>query len=161
MTRKIHDGFIFSAGVILFATAVAKLYSAGGTAQVLTYLDPIIPASNRQVFYISGLLELAISAFLLLKNGGQKTKLLVIAWLATTFLLYRVGLAWEHAPNLCDCLGNLSDTLPISPRIINPVMLAVLGWLFFGSYSLIIVDYLGRPRLPSANVAQSPKGAES
>jgi len=103
-----------------------------------------------------GGLELLASAFLLLKNGGQGVKLNLIAWLATTLFLYRVGRLWMDAPNLGDCLANLNDQIPVSPRINTWVMLAVLAWLLLGSYGLIILDGLGRTRLPAARVGQLP-----
>lgn len=157
MNRKIQDNFIYSAVVILFVTAAAKIFSATGTVQALSYPDPLLPLPHRQVFYMVGGIELIISAFLLMKNEGQRIKLTLIAWLATNFLIYRAGLWWSSAPNLCDCLGNLNEKLPISPRTINFVMLAVLVWLLLGSYLLLILDHFGHRMASSTTPAPSAR----
>jgi glucose dehydrogenase len=156
MNKKIQDGFIYSVAVILFVTAAAKIFSAAGTAEVLSYPDPLVHLPNRQVFYMMGGMELIISAFLLMKTEGQRIKLALIAWLATVFLAYRAGLWWQGDPNLCDCLGNLNEKLPISPRTTNCVMLAVLAWLLAGSYLLLIVEPLWSRLASRARPAPSP-----
>jgi hypothetical protein len=158
MSRKIQGFFIFSAAVILFVTAAAKIYGATGTAEALGNSDPLIPLSNRQVFYLVGGIELFISAFLLVKDESQGLKLSVIAWLATNYLVYRAGLWWMGMPNFCDCLGNLNEKLFISPRILNHSMLALLVWLVVGSYLLLILDWLGHRELSKTG---APSGAKS
>ena len=92
MNKRIQNNFIYSAAIIFFVTAAAKIFSATGTAQALSYPDQFISLTNRQIFYTMGGVELVISAFLLMKNEGQKIKLCLIAWLATNFLVYRAGL---------------------------------------------------------------------
>jgi hypothetical protein len=158
MNRKIQDSFIYSVAVILFVTASAKIFTATSKAQALRYPDWLFTLSNRNLFYVTGGIELAISVFLLMKNGGQRIKLALIAWLSTLFLAYRAGFWWQGVPNLCDCLGNLNQKLPVSPRTVNFVMLAVLIWLFVGSYLLLIVDIFSQSRLSSPRLSQAQKG---
>lgn len=148
LNRKISDWFIFSAAVILFITAAAKIFASFGTADALNTADPLLPLSNRNVFLLAGLIELALSAFLLVQDGNQRMKLSLTAWLATNYLVYRIGVWWIGAPTFCDCLGNLNSELSISPRVIYPVMLAVLVWLLAGSYGFLAFDWLTR-RKPS------------
>jgi hypothetical protein len=161
MIRKIQGFFIFSVAVILFVTAAAKIYSATGTADALGDSDPLIPLSNRLVFYLVGGLELLISAFLLVKDGSQTLKLSLIAWLGTNYLVYRAGLLWMGLPNFCDCLGNLNEKLSISPVILNHVMLSALVWLMAGSYSLLVIDWPGRRQPLRTETAPNVKGAEA
>jgi hypothetical protein len=140
MNDRMRDGFIFSVAIILFITAAAKLFSAPGTAVALDSMDPILPLSNRWLFYLAGGIELLISGFLLIKTRGHRIKLTLIAWLATDYLVYRAGLWWSGSPNLCDCLGDLNDRLSISPRILNRFTLAALIWLSAGSGLFLIRD---------------------
>ena len=158
MNRKFQNNFIYSAAVIFFVTAAAKIFSATGTAQALSYPDQLVPLTNRQAFYMAGGVELIISAFLLMKSEGQKIKLCLIAWFATNLLVYRAGLWWEGAPNLCDCLGSLNEKLPISPRTVNYVMLAALAWLLLGSCLLLIFDRFGCQTISNTKPVSGLKG---
>jgi hypothetical protein len=157
MNKKIQNNFIYSAAVIFFVTAGAKIFSVTGTAQALNYPDQLIPFTNRQMFYAAGGVELIISAFLLMKNEGQKIKLCLVAWFATNLLVYRAGLWWEGAPNLCDCLGSLNEKLPISPRTVNYVMLSALVWLLLGSFLLLIFGRFGSQIISNAKPVSSVK----
>lgn len=146
MNKKVWDCYFFSVAVILFVTAVAKIFSATGSADALQKPDPGIPLSNRQVFYLVSALELALSAFLLLRQGNQMLKASLIAWLSTNYLAYRAVLWWTGAPIFCDCLGNLNDKFFISPQIINLVMLALLAWLMAGSCVFLSLEWFRRWR---------------
>jgi len=146
MNPRRQDQFLYSVAVLLFITAVAKLYSATGTARALDYPDALLPLTNRHVFNLVGALELGLSAFLLMKSGQQSLKLWLLLWLAVNFLVYRAGLWSQGSPALCDCLGNLNEKLPLSPRLINAVMLVVLAWFGAGSALLLGLDYFSRRR---------------
>ena len=144
MIKRIQSFFIYSAAIILFIAAAAKLLSATGSAQALDASDSVLYLSHRHIFLLAGGLELVMSAFLLMSRKA-KTQLALIAWLAANFLVYRIGLWWMGAPNLCNCLGNLDDYLPISPEVLNATALASLTWLLIGSWTFLI---LGRRKQP-------------
>jgi hypothetical protein len=128
--------FIHSAGVLIFITAAAKLISSFGSAHILHNLDPILNISFRTVFWIVGILEIIIALICLL---GKKTEPQVglLAWLATSFLVYRLGLFWIGYDKPCSCLGNLTDALHISPRMTDTGMKVVLAYLLIGSYAAL------------------------
>lgn len=155
MNRKAEDYFIFSVAVMLFVAAVAKIYSATGGAEALGNLDPLIPLSNRHLFYLAGGFELCFSAFLLIKPDGQKVKLIAIAWLGTNYLLYRLVLWWLGQPVYCDCLASFNENLPLSPRIIYPIMLAWLAWFMAGSCLLLVLDWLEQRKASRLNQRQA------
>jgi hypothetical protein len=144
MNTKIHAYFVFSSAVILFVTGAAKLFSALGAAQALDQPDSLLSLSHRHIFMIMGGLELGLSAFLLMSRN-PKMQLALVAWLATNLLVYRIGLWWISAPDLCNCLGNLNQYLPVSPRILNVAALTALGWLLVGSYTLMITGRRDHP----------------
>ena len=137
MAKRTQNIFIFSAAIILFIAAAAKMLSATGSAQALDAPDSVLSLSHRHLFLLEGGLELVLSAFLLMSRNS-KTQTALIAWLATNFLVYRLGLWWMGAPNLCNCLGNLDDYLPLSPRFINAVAYASLAWLLIGSWTFLL-----------------------
>jgi hypothetical protein len=140
--RRIQDGYIHTNGVILLVTALVKLASALSTAPVLDWLDSLLQFSNRHLFVLSGMLELGLSAFLFLGCEGR-AKIFFIAWQADIYLVYRVGLWWAGTPNLCNCLGNLTDKFPVAPGIIDQIGWILLGWLFVGSHVLGMFEWLG------------------
>jgi|SRR6185437_5996548 len=141
MDQRIQESFVFSAAVILFIAAAAKFATAFGDVSMLDKLDPLLFLSNRNVLKLVGGTELALSAFLLLSKNSH-LKLILIAWLATTFLAYRIGLQWSAAPYFCNCLGNWNEKLFVSSRLLNWLSLTFLGWLLGGSYLLLLKNLI-------------------
>lgn len=58
--RLVHF-FLFSAGVLLLLTAIAKFISSYGKTAVLEVSDPILVIKFRYVFILVGLIELTIA----------------------------------------------------------------------------------------------------
>ena len=87
--------FICSAGIVLLIAAIAKFISGAGSAQILERNDPILYISFRHVFWMVGALELAVALICLF---GRQFRLQagLLAWLATNFILYRLGLLFVN-----------------------------------------------------------------
>ena len=150
MQRKLISVFICSAGVLLLATAIAKLVSAGGSARILQYPDPILEISFRNVFWIVGITELII-AFVCFLGKRLGLQSVLVAWLATSFLAYRLGLWWSGWQRPCSCLGNLVDAIHISPQVADNVMKGVLTYLLIGSYATLF--WLWKQRKKAAPIS--------
>src|SRR5690606_35807559 len=90
---KCASRFTFSAAIILLLTGIAKLWTAMGESKFLTLSDPIFGLSFRQLMFVVGLAEIGIALFCFLSKR-QLLALGLIAWLASNFLIYRVGLWW-------------------------------------------------------------------
>ena len=94
-----------SVGSILFVTAAAKflrVYRSGGS---VTAVDPVFTFVRTDVLLVLvAVLEMAcgILLYLLRKQGVQ---LLLIIWLSTFFLTYRVGLLLVGYSGPCSCFG--------------------------------------------------------
>jgi hypothetical protein len=128
--------FLYSAGIILLFTSVAKIVSALGTARILDISDPILPLSFRNVFWAIGGIEMVVGiACIFCNNIGFKSGL--VAWIATAFLVYRLGLIFIHYHRPCKCLGNLTDALGISPYIANIFMRFLVIYLLIGGYATL------------------------
>ena len=140
--RNIREYFILSVAIILFVTAAARLLGATSSAHILARLDPMLFISKREVFRLAAVMELSVSAYLL-TGRNHKMKLALIAGLSAFDLIYRVVLQLIGAPNLFSCLGNLTELIPISPRILDRLTVAMLGWMLIGSYTLLIVEWFG------------------
>ncbi len=140
--------FCYTAGGILAITGLAKAFSAIGPARALDVADPIFGIPFRHLMLLVGLAELSIALLAFMTNKSQFS-LLAIAWLSTSFLLYRIGLWWMGWHRPCGCLGNLVDILHISPQTADSITKLSLSYLLVGSYWLAartcIWDWADRP----------------
>jgi hypothetical protein len=129
--------FVLTAGAILPLTGVAKMWSAFSGTKLLLVADPILGIQIRHLMLAVGIAELVIAAVCLLSKTSRLAMVLV-AWLATNFLVYRVGLWWIGWKKPCGCLGNLTDALHISPQTADSIMKGLLVYLLLPSYALLI-----------------------
>jgi hypothetical protein len=128
--------FLYSAGVLLLVTALAKIVSALGSARVLQNPEPILGVPFRTVFWIVGALEFMVA--LVCFFGRRLTvQAGLVAWLATNFVVYRLGLLWIGYHKPCGCLGNLTDALHVSPQTVDTAMKIILAYLLVGSYGAL------------------------
>jgi len=150
--RRITRHYIYSVAWILIATSLAKIYSAGGTAQILDLTDALLPITNRQTIRVIGLIEIAI-VFALLLGRNETVKLTCIAWLGCNFALYRLGVMFLTVSRPCPCLGSITEMLPFKPATIDGILQAVVLYLMFGSLFLLFVE---RWRQRSGDVVEEP-----
>jgi len=126
--------FIYSVGTLLLMTAAAKLVSAHGTARILQNEDPILKISFQRLFQIVGSLELVVALFCYF-GRWPRLQTALVGWLATSFLIYRIGLNWVGYNKPGSCLGNLTDALHVAPQTADTIMKIVLVYLLVGSYA--------------------------
>ncbi|HEX5221421.1 MAG TPA: MauE/DoxX family redox-associated membrane protein [Verrucomicrobiae bacterium] len=133
--------FRISAGAILIATGIAKIWSGLGSSKFLILVDPIVGVKFGQLMLMVGLAEIVI-ALLCFFSKRQTLALGLVAWISTNFVVYRLGLWWMGWKKPCSCLGNLTDALHISPQTADNIMKVVLAYLFIGSYVLLFREWL-------------------
>jgi len=133
---KLFRVFFISAGVLLLVTGVAKAVSSFGSARILNTPDPIIPVNYKYIFWILGAMEICLGLFCI---SGKKLlpKSILLAWLATSFMIYRACLIWIHYQKPCPCLGSLTEALHVSPEVVNAAMKCVMVYLLVGSYTAL------------------------
>lgn len=151
--------FSFSAAVILAMTGLAKVWAALGEVKALATADPVVGVSFRHLMMAVGIAELAI-AYVCLCTTAYRLTAWLVAWLATNFLVYRIGLWWMGWKKPCSCLGNLTDALNISPTVADNIMKVVLAYLLIGSYGLLIWEWM-RARRRRSEVGEQTPGGES
>lgn len=132
-----------SAGIILLFAGIAKVWSSFGNSKQLAVTDPILDVPFGKLMLLVGTLEIGI-ALVCFVSRRQFLAPALIAWLATNFLVYRVGLWWMDWKRPCGCLGNLTDALHITPQTADSIMKVALGYLLIGSYGLLIWQWWGR-----------------
>jgi len=134
--KSVARWFFLSAAAILAVTGVAKLWTALASTKVLAVIDPIVGIQFRHLMMATGAIELTIALVCLFSKRTELSTLLV-AWLSTVFLVYRLGLWWLDWKTPCSCLGTLTDALHIHPHTADNIMKIVLAYLLIGSYGLI------------------------
>ena len=137
--------FSRSAAIILVVTGVAKLWSTVGDSGFLGVPDPIFGMQFRHLLFAVATVELIVAGVCLFCGASQLGPILV-AWLATSFLVYRLGLVWMDWKRPCSCLGNLTDALHIPPHAADTFMKAVLVYLLVGSYGLLFLQWRNSSR---------------
>jgi DNA-directed RNA polymerase subunit RPC12/RpoP len=64
-----------------------------------------------------------------------KIPLCLIAWLATNFIVYQIGLFWGGSHELAGFLAGFSYTFGVHPKIFDLFVRAASAYLFLGSYT--------------------------
>lgn len=144
--------FVYLTGVILLVTATAKVVSACGNSRILQMPDPVFAISFRRLFWIAGILELAVACTCFIRNIPLLQTGL-IACLSTSFLIYRVGATLAGWNKPCRCLGNLTDAVHISPETADAVMKTILACLLIGSYTALFWFWRQRRVAPTSTCA--------
>jgi hypothetical protein len=160
--RKLETYFIHSVAVILFVAALAVLLCAFGSDNgTLDRPDPLLFLRNRTVFFLLAAFEIGLSGFLL-AGKNNRIKLALTSCLATGFIAYRLGIWRTNGPNIYSCLGNLTNALPIHPRTLDLIITVMLGYLFFGAYAFLVLNWINRRKsIPACGISvQVPKLAE-
>lgn len=122
-----------SAAVLLSLTALIKVISALGSAPILEVREPILYLKYRYVLVSVAVVELGV-VFMCCSRLNVLLKVCAVAWLATMFVLYRIGLLWVGYDYPCRCLGNVLDGLGLSASAGDWVAKMILAYLLCGSY---------------------------
>lgn len=129
--------FSVSAGAVLLVTGIAKAWSGLGNSKYLAAIDPIIAIKFWQLLRTVGAMEIVV-ALVCFHNKRSTLATGLVAWLSSSFAIYRFGLWWIGWKKPCSCLGNLTDALNVSPQAADNIMKVVLAYLLVGSYGLLI-----------------------
>ena len=149
---KIVRWFLYLATVILLFTGAAKFISSTGHGKILLAIDPLTGFQFGDLFRIVGSIEVVIALVCIFSKRTWLPAGLV-AWLATSFLAYRIGLVVVGYHKPCSCLGNLTDALHILPQTADTAMKIILGYLLIGSYATLF--WLWRQRKKAIPVSAS------
>lgn len=135
--------FTVVSGILLLATGLAKLASAFGSAPILYSTSPILPLSFRNLMLFAGILESGIGVYCVIRRS-QDIAVLMIAWVSTIFLVYRLSL-WAVDWKLpCPCMGSLTTMLHLTPEHSDNIIKVILAGLLAGSYTIILHRRLAR-----------------
>lgn len=124
-TRLFHVAYRVI-GVVLIATAIAKIAALFGDAKLLLMDDPITGLQYRKLLTMATFLEVVVGAICILgKHSSLKSASTL--WLASVFIIYRVGtLLNPYHGTECPCLGSLTEVLGISTGTANKLLLGIV-----------------------------------
>ena len=113
--------FILSAGAILLAAALSRFLIAVGNAQVLALPEPMLGIPLRYAVLLVGGFELVVALICLF---GRKTGLQLgwLAWLATNYAVYRIGLLTMDIHQQGTCIGSLTDPLNLARGTVGMII---------------------------------------
>lgn len=110
LLNKLIFGYLASAILIFSLAATAKLVGRKVPAQI-HMADPFIWfLTGGQLLTIVSVLEISVVILIALNMRRSPTRVIgLVLWLASVFLLYRIGfvLAPEYAGASCKCLGGI------------------------------------------------------
>jgi hypothetical protein len=145
--------------VMLFITAVAKMFALSGSAPLLAVEDPVLGVRFSILLFASAVLEVVVGAICLRRPVVDG--LSAILWLSSIILSYRVCLWWAGWTKPCGCLGNVTDALHISPLLADNLMKGLLSFMFIGSLSLLVLNRRERGTKATADSAGTGCEGES
>ena len=152
MILKWSKHFILIAGGLLVAAALVRFLILFRPAQSLALPDPLLGIPLRPAVFLAGLLELA-AGLICLFGKNSRLQAMVLAWLATNWVVYRIGLMWLGIHPQGTFLGMLTDPLKLAG---TPAGFAVswLPFVFVGiCYTAAIDAWLGSRRGNFAKVS--------
>jgi hypothetical protein len=135
--------FIVTAATCLLIAGLAKLISCFGSARILGIPDPLLFVSYRLLFVFVGLTESAV-ALICFWRSEVILRACLLLWLAGCFAAYRVGLFLIHYNGACSCLGSLTETIHINPKVADGLMQFILAYMLLGSLAILLC-YFVRP----------------
>ena len=152
--------FLKSAGAVLLLTGIAKVISVFSASKILYHPDPVFGIEYKNLMLAAGVLEI-VTGVLCFRFKREKQMLAIVTWIATNFLIYRVGLWWLDLPHPCGCLGTLTDSLHIRQETADNLMKLLFCYLLFGSYGAFLLRWWENRngRLPTVNTLPPIAGA--
>jgi lipid-A-disaccharide synthase-like uncharacterized protein len=140
LLSQLERWFLFGAVGLLLFTATVKLISATQEIPFLSSADPLFaPLSNRQITLLVAALELLIVG-IILRGPNRVVKLSAVAWLATLFCTYRLGLWLINYHGPCSCLGGAVDWLTRNKLVVLWGLRGMLAYLLVFSYSFLVAE---------------------
>jgi hypothetical protein len=138
--------FIHFAGAILLAAALIRFVIATGSDTVLSMPEPMLGLPLRYAVLLVGGFELLVALICLL-GGRPGLQLGWLAWAATNYLVYWIGLFIMHYHPQTSCIGSLTDPLRLAHGTMGTVAEFLPAYIALGSYSALLWLYVIDPLL--------------
>jgi len=148
--------FTHSAAALLLAMASALfLINLTGPVHLVQPHDPIFAISLRHMFWIIGGIAV-LAAWLCLFSERPAQPTAWVAWLATNFLIYRIGLYWNGCHDLTGFLGSFSYAFGIPAKAANMLADLVFAYLLIGSCAALFWQWRQSSKTPLLQHSSPP-----
>jgi DNA-directed RNA polymerase subunit RPC12/RpoP len=129
--------FILSAGAILLAAALSRFLIAAGNAQIMALPDPMLGIPLRYAVVAVGAFELGVALVCLC---GKRVGFQIgwLAWLATNYIVFWIGLLLMHIHPQATCIGGLTDLLLVHHGTTGYALQFLPFGLALGSYAAAV-----------------------
>jgi hypothetical protein len=77
-----------------------------------------------------------------LLNRRSRCATILIAFISTNILVYRIGLWLADWRRPCRCLGDLTEALHISPEAASLALKVALAYLIIGGYFTLLASWI-------------------
>ena len=143
---RLYRWFVVSAAFILLFTALVKLASFIEGGPLIERKDPVFNIKLSFFFFFSATVEI-IAAAMIFGCGRNVRSCLIVLWVSSLFIIYRLTLYLIGWGGFCQCLGNFSEWSGLSNQQLNALASAMAWYLFLGSLVLIAVNELSSTRI--------------
>jgi hypothetical protein len=151
LAGAVARSLVQTAALLLMLTAAAKILAASSEAGILGQADPLFGLlSMRQSMLLAAALEITVVVHVL-RTPDILRKAVLLLWIGSVFLVYRIGLWWVGFEGSCRCLGNLGDVFGISAETADWIAKGILGYLLVGSAAILLWHLSRRGHAPNAN----------
>lgn len=123
--------FSTSAGLLLLALGLAHLLGNQGR-ELVQPPDPVLVVSSRYLFWGLGGVELIVALVCLWARSPQLPAVLV-AWLTSNLLVYRVALFWFGVYDVKAYYDTMANAFGVSVRTMDVLMTLAVAYLLVGS----------------------------
>jgi predicted RNA-binding Zn-ribbon protein involved in translation (DUF1610 family) len=141
--------FNYSAGAILLAASLERFLITADSAPVLALPEPVLGIPLRYAVLLVGAFELVVAMICLF---GRQIGLQLgwLAWLATNYAVYRIGLLTMGIHQQGTCIGSLNDPLHLARGTVEILVGFLPLYLLAGSYAAVIWLWLEGRRAKAA-----------
>ena len=136
---KIERSFFRSVSVLLLFTAVAKIFSSMGQAGILQVNDSLFFIKNRYLLAFTGIVELGVVVLLWLETANM-VKSIILLWLSSCFIAYRISIWILQPGKICPCLGTLVSRMPLNPQTVQLLINSLIGYMMIGSIAILLFE---------------------
>jgi hypothetical protein len=151
LARAAARALVQTAVLLLTLTAAAKIFAASGESRILGQADPLFGLlTMRQSMLLAAALEIVV-VVLVTRAPTALRKAVLLLWIGSVFLVYRIGLWWVGFEGSCRCLGNLGDVFGISAETADWIAKGILGYLLVGSAAILLWHLSRRGHGPDAD----------
>ena len=140
-----YSGYFFaSVALLLLISGAIKAAGIAYGFRGMKAGNSVIPFfSNFEVICVAAIIELAVGCSLLFVHDLHLRKLLVY-WIVSLFLAYRLGLAIVGDYSGCCCLRGLSVLLDTNKGLENTIAMSILVYMLVGNVAFHLLTHFKR-----------------